>query len=213
MLLFSSVARRAALAVLLLATAAAFCLRAQQSQNPAPPGARIGLMTRHGFAGVVTSVDASQIVMEISEDVSMTVNVTPSTRIVDFGQQATLQDIHVGDAIFASGQVDEQAHTIDAATVELRPAQLARMLEMRRANFGRTWTSGVLTAIGSGSLTVKRMDGQSQTFSVDPDTVYQLRDRPGDSTMLRLGERIDVRLRSSGGQLFAGKVTIAGMTR
>lgn len=206
MFLSMSTGRRAAFAGLLLATLPGFCVRAQQTSNATQPRMRIGVMTRHGFAGVVTSVSGSQIVMEISEDVSMTVNVDPS-------RQATLQDIHAGDAIFASGQVDEQAHTIDAATVELRPAQLARMLEMRRANFGRIWTAGVITAIQAGSMTVKRMDGQSQTFSVDPDTVYQLRDQPGDSTMLRVGERIDVRLRSSGGQLLAVKVTIGGMTR
>jgi Domain of unknown function (DUF5666) len=213
MLFFSSIARRAASSALLLASAPGFWLGAQQAPKPGPPGPRIGVMTRHGLAGVVTAVSASQIVMEIPEDVSMTVNVGPSTRIVDLGQPGALQDIHVGDAIFASGQVDDQARTIDATVVELRPAQAARMLEIFRGNFGRTWTAGVVTAIEPGSITVKRMDGQSQTVGVDADTIYKLRDQPGDSSMLRLGERVNVMLRSSGRQLLARTIGISGLAR
>lgn len=208
--IFSFTARRAALAGLLLATLPALGVTPQAAAPQ--PGMRIGNMTRHGFAGVVTTVNASQIVMEIPEDVSMTVTVTPSTRIVDFGQQATLQDIHVGDAIFASGQVDEQAHTIDATVVQIRPAQAARMLEIFRGNFGKTWTAGVVAAMQPGSVTIKRMDGQSQTIAVDSGTVYKLHGQPSDSTMLRLGERIDIMLRSSPGPQIARTIGIGGMT-
>jgi hypothetical protein len=212
MLTPATIARRVVCAALLLAAAPGFCLPAQQTPNPAP-GQRIGMMTRHGLAGVVTSVSASQIVMDIPENVSMTVNVTPSTRVTDSGQQAALQAIHTGDAIFASGQIDEQARTIDAAAIQIRPAQAARMLEIFHNNFGRTWTAGIVTAIDSGSVTVRRMDGQSQTVGLDPNTVYKLRDQPADSSMLHLGERVNIMLRSSGGAQIARTVGISGIPR
>ena len=189
----------------------AVCAVAQNVNNDAQRPARIGAITRHGLAGIVSSISGSQIVMQIPENVDIIVEISPSTRVTSVGQDAALGAIRVGDAIFASGELKEEARTIQAQVISLQPERAAQMIENRRANFGRAWTAGVITMVRGESITVQRMDGQSQTFAVDQDTVYQLRDQEGSFAMLHPGERITVQLRL--GQSLATHVNIAGMTR
>jgi uncharacterized protein DUF5666 len=193
-------------AVLFCAFAVAFAA-AQETGNPAP---RVGNMTRHGLAGVVTSISGSAILMEIPENVSFTVQAGPSTRIVSAGQPAALSDIHPGDPILANGDIDEQARTIQALTITIQQPLAARMFENLRANFGKTWTAGIVTAVQGNSITVQRRDGQSQTFSVDDGTAWSLHDQPATSAMARVGESIRVQLRP--GASVANQVSIQGMT-
>jgi hypothetical protein len=196
-----------AFAVLFLS---ALCAAAQSDTNPPPPGPHVGDMTRHGLAGVVTSVSGSAIVIEIPENVTFTVHIGPSTRVAGAGQQAAPADIHPGDAIMASGDIDEQARTIQAIALTIQPPFAAQMLENLRASFGKTWTAGVVTAVQGNSITLTRKDGQFQTFSVDQDTVWRLGDQVAVSSLLRAGESIRVQLRPAGP---AAKVTIQGMAR
>ena len=188
--------------VLLLAA----CTLAQTNSGP-----RIGVIHQHGFAGVVSSISGSTIVMEIPENVSFTVQIGPSTRIAGAGQSAAITDLHPGDPIFASGAVDEQARTIAAQEITLQQPLAARMFENQRANFGKTWTAGIVTAIQGNSITVTRRDGQTQTFSVDDATAWRVNDRDGSAAMLHAGERIRAQLRPS--ESAATRVTIQGMTR
>jgi len=185
------------------------CAAAQSDSNPPTP--RIGTMTRHGVAGVVTSLSESTIVMEIPENVSFTVQAGPSTRIVSAGQAAALSDIHPGDPILANGDIDEQARTIQALSITIQPPFAAQMLHTLRASFGKTWTAGIVTAVQGNSITVARRDGQSQTFGVDEATAWRLHDQPGISAMIRVGESIRVQLRP--GATLASQVSIQGMTR
>ena len=194
-----------AVAALLVSTV---CVAAQSDANPQGP--RVGNMTRHGLAGVVTSISGSTIVMEIPENVSFTVQAGPSTRIVSLGQTAGLSDIHPGDPILASGDIDEQARTIQALTITIQQPLAAKMFENLRASFGKTWTAGIVTAVQGNSITVARRDGQSQTFTVDDGTTWRLNDREGSFAMLRVGESIRVQLRP--GASAASQVSIQGMT-
>ena len=84
------------------------------------------------------------------------------------------------------------------------------MFENLRANFGKTWTAGIVTAVQGNSITVARRDGQSQTFTVDDGTTWRLNDREGSFAMLRVGESIRVQLRP--GASAASQVSIQGMT-
>jgi hypothetical protein len=85
------------------------------------------------------------------------------------------------------------------------------MLENRRADFGRTWTAGLITAVQGESITVKRMDGQNQTFTVDQHTVWRFHDQAATSATARVGERITVQLRPEAS--VATQVSIAGMAQ
>jgi hypothetical protein len=195
-----------AVAALLIFTA---CAAAQSDSSPPTP--RIGTMTRHGVAGVVTSLSESTIVMEIPENVSFTVQAGPSTRIVSAGQTAALSDIHPGDPILANGDIDEQARTIQALFITIQPPFAAQMFHTLRASFGKTWTAGIVTAVQGNSITVQRRDGQSQTFTVNDGTAWRLHDQEGTSAMIRVGESIRVQLRP--GATLASQVSIQGMTR
>lgn len=188
----------------------ALCAAAQSDSNKLQLGPRVGVMTRHGLAGIVTSVSDSTIVIEIPENVTFTIHIGPSTRITGAGQQAAPADIHPGNAIMANGDIDEQARTIEALALTIQPPFAAQMLQNLRASFGKTWTAGIVTAVQGNSITVARRDGQSQTFSVDQDTAWRLGDQPVTSALLRAGESVRVQLRLAGP---AAKVTIQGTAR
>lgn len=184
---------------------------AQTTGSAAQPGPRIGPIARRGLAGVVTSITGSTIVMEIPENVSFTIHIGPSTSITSAGQAAVPADIHPGDPILASGQIDDQARTIEALVIAIQAPLAARMFQTLRANFGKTWTAGIVTAVQGNSITVARRDGQSQTFSVDAGTIWRLRDQQGDFSMIRIGESIRAQLRA--GASAASQVNIQGLAR
>lgn len=195
-----------AAAVLFFAVSAA----AQSDPGAAHPTPRIGVMTRHGLAGVVTSISGSALVMEIPENVTFTVHIDPTTRIASAGQAAALTDIHPGDPILANGEVDDQARTIEALAITIQNPLAARMFQTLRAGFGKTWTAGIVTTVQGNSITVARRDGQSQTFGIDEGTAWRLHDQPATSAMIRAGESIRAQLRP--GASLASQVTIQGMT-
>jgi hypothetical protein len=189
----------------------AVCAAAQDGENEAQPAPRIGTMTRHGLAGVVTSISESTIVIEIPENVSFSVHTGPLTRINGAGHAAALSDLHPGDPILANGDIDEQARTIQALFITIQPPFAAQMFHTLRASFGKTWTAGIVTAVQGNSITVQRRDGQSQTFTVNDGTAWRLHDQEGTSAMIRVGESIRVQLRP--GATLASQVSIQGMTR
>ena len=187
----------------------AVCAAAQSDANP--PGPRVGNMTRHGLAGVVTSINASAIAMEIPENVTFTVQIGPSTQFTSAGQSAAATDLHRGDPILVNGDIDEQARTIQAHAITIQNPLAAKMFEHQRADFGKTWTAGIVTAVQGNSITVQRRDGQSQTFAVDDGTTWRLNDQPATSAMIRVGESIRVQLHP--GATLASQVSIQGMIR
>jgi len=200
----------AAIATFLVAALPPVFAAAQDSGNQAQPGPRIGVMTRHGLAGIVTSISGSSVVMEIAENVSFTVQIGVSTHIASrSGESEAATDIQLGDMIFATGEVDDNAHTIQALSVAIQPPAAAQVFNILRTNFGKTWTAGIVTAIQNDSITVQRMDGRAQKFSVDQDTVWRLHDQPAASAMIRVGERVNVQLNPATSQ--ATRVAIAGM--
>jgi hypothetical protein len=181
------------------------------AQDPSA-GQRVGFMTRRGLAGVVTSVDSGPtIVMEVPENVSFTVHTGPTTSIVSPSQPLSIVEIHPGDAILASGDIDEDAHTIQALTITIQNPIAARMLQNLRASFGKTWTAGIVTAIAGSAIALQRLDGQSQTFTVDDSTIWRRGDQPATSALVHTGERIRAQFHSPDSP--AQSVNIQGMVR
>lgn len=160
----------------------------------APPdsGARIGVMTIRGKAGIATQVSPSQISLAIPERVTFTVRILPGTRFTQEGQPVSEGAVQPGSAIFVHGLFDIQARTVDAEVIDLMPQ--SRPLRMRMENYGRTWTSGVITAVRNGSITIQHLDGSFGTLVVNTSSSVLFHGDPALLSDLRRGESVEVGL-------------------
>ena len=190
----------AVLVVLLPAT-----IWSQEEPGTTPTEPRIGVMRMTGMAGIVSSVDPSQIKLTVPEHVIFTVHVGQSTQITEDRQPASLSRIRVPSAVRVHGTFDMEAHTIEAWNIELLDQKALRMLEPRSANFLKTWTS-----VQPDSIVLQRMDGEVQTIQLGADTSYIHNARPVSFAWLRRGERVDVEFSLNHPSL-AGSIRIQGM--
>lgn len=171
--------------------APAVTLAAQNAQTGS--GAAIGVMTVRGKAGIANQVSPSQISMEVPEHVTFTVHILPDTRFTQDGQQVSAGAIQPGSAIFVHGLLDIQARTVKAQTIDVLTE--SRALRMLIENYGRTWTAGVITAVGNASITIQHMDGTVGELAVNTNTSVQFHGQPALLSDLRKGERVNVRLK------------------
>ena len=103
-----------------------------------------------------------------------------------------------------------QAHAVEAQGIEILDTKTLRMLELRSANFLKTWTSGVVTDVQPDSIVLRRMDGEVQTIQVGADTTYSRHAQPAGFASLRKGQRVDVQFWPNQPPL-AGSILIQGM--
>jgi Domain of unknown function (DUF5666) len=165
----------------LAALAAAPALRAQD-QGPGQSDQRGGrgrgrggmfMMGADSAHGAVTAISGNNITIKDEQGQVYTVETGPNTHFRKDREESKISDIHVGDTILAAGNLDEQAKTVGAVfVVVLTPEQAARMKQMR-ADFGKTWTAGKVTAIKDLTVTVERPDKVSQTIAVDENTTFR----------------------------------------
>jgi hypothetical protein len=95
-----------------------------------------------GMAGIVSSVEPSQIELTVPEHVIFTVHIGPSTQITEKGQPASLSRIRVPSAVRVHGRFDLQAHTVDAEGIELLDPKASRLLEIRQCEFPEDLDNG-----------------------------------------------------------------------
>jgi len=167
------------LAFLLTALAVAPRLPAQQpppqEQEPGDGrGPMSGLGPKGGgTAGTVTAITGSEITIKNEQGETYKIATSPNTHFRKEREEARLSDIKVGDTVMAAGNLDDQTKTIGAVFVALMtPEQAARMRQMR-ADFGKTWTVGRITAIHDLTLTIERPDKVAQTIAVDENTAFR----------------------------------------
>jgi hypothetical protein len=196
---------RACLAAVLIFTPAAM-LAAQNAQTGS--GAPIGVMTIRGKAGIATQVSPSQISLEVPEHVTFTVHILPGTRFTQDGQQVSAGAVQPGSAIFVHGLLDIQARTLNAQSIDVLTQ--SRPLRMVIENYGRTWTAGVITAVGNGSITIQHMDGSLGELVVNTNTSVLFHGQPARRSALRKGERVNVRLERNDPSV-AESIRIQGM--
>ena len=175
-------------AVVVLAPAGMLASQVAQPDS----GARIGAMTIRGKAGIATQISSSQISLAIPEHVTFTVRILPGTRFTQEGKSLSESAVQPGSAIFVHGLFDMQARTVDAEVIDLMPE--SRPLRMRIENYGRTWTSGVITAVQNGSITIQHLDGSSGTLVVKTSSSVLFHSDPALLSDLRRGERVEVEL-------------------
>jgi len=155
-------------------------LSAQDQGQPQQRGGRGGGMGGGGMAmmggnnahGKVTAIAGTEITIRDEQGQVYKVETGPNTHIRKDREEAKISDIHVGDTIVAGGNLDEQAKTVGAMFVMVLTPEQAAQMEKMRADFGKTWTAGKITAIKDLSVTVERPDKATQTIVVDENTTF-----------------------------------------
>lgn len=166
----------AALLILLFCTAT---VPAQNDPDQGSPNSRgpgmAGLLGPNGggTAGTVTVISGNEITVKNEQGEIYKIETSPNTHFRKDREEGRLADIKVGETIMAAGNLDDQAKTIGAVFVAiLSPEETARMRQMR-ADFGKTWTMGKITAIHDLTLTLERPDKVSQAITVDENTAFR----------------------------------------
>jgi hypothetical protein len=156
-------------------------LPAQDQGQPQQRGGRGGgmgggggmmMMGGNSAHGKVTAITGTEIAIKDEQGQVYKVQTGPNTRIRKDREEAKISDIHVGDTIVAGGNLDEQAKTVGAMFVMVLTPEQAAQMEKMRADFGKTWTAGKITAIKDLTVTVERPDKATQTIVVDENTTF-----------------------------------------
>jgi Spy/CpxP family protein refolding chaperone len=186
MRIFRSRAAGLALCVSLAALSASPALFAQD-QEPQRGGRGGGMgggmfmMGGNNAHGQVTAVSGNELTIKDEQGQVYKVETGPNTRIRKDRAEAKISDIHVGDTIVAGGNLDDQTKAVGAVFVMVLTPEQAAQMEKMRADFGKTWTAGKITAIKDLTVTVERPDKTSQTITVDENTTFHKGSR-GEAT-------------------------------
>lgn len=168
------------------------------AQDGPPPGQETGGGGRMGglfgsgtpAEGTVTAVSGSEITIRNEQGVVYRIETSPNTHFRKDREEARLSDVHPGDVVVAAGNLDDQAKTVGAVfVIVLNPQQAAQMQKMR-ADFGKTWTAGRITAIKDLTLTIERPDKVTQTITVDENTTFHKRREDITFPEIRVGDRL-----------------------
>jgi hypothetical protein len=166
-----------------------------QDAAPPPPGEMQhgeghGMGMGRGVRGTVTAVAGNQATIKTDEGDVYTVTTGENTHLMKHREAATAADIHVGDMLMVGGQVDAQAKTVGAAFVQIIDAADVQKM---RADLGKTWTAGKITAIDGTKITVDRIDGVSQTIAVDENTSFHKHRDAVTLADFKVGDSINAR--------------------
>jgi hypothetical protein len=175
-------------------------------------GGGMFMMGGNSAHGVITALSGNNITIKDEQGQVYTVETGPNTHFRKDREESKIADIHVGDTILAAGNLDEQAKTVGAVfVVVLTPEQAARMEQMR-AEFGKTWTAGKVTAIKDLTVTLRRPDKVSQTIAVDENTTFRKGGRGSaeDITFpdIKVGDRITARGALQNGSFLATSIAV-----
>lgn len=163
-----------------------------------PPNAR-------GVRGTVTAVNGSTVTIKTDEGETYKVETSVNTRIMKNREPAKIGDVHIGDMLVAGGEVDTKARTVGAVFAAIIDAEQVKQM---RADLGKTWLAGSVTAIQDTNITVKRIDGAMQTFSVDENTSFKKRRESITLADIQPGDTISARGAIKNGTFVAETVNV-----
>lgn len=162
--------------------------------------------------GVVTAVSGNNITIKDEQGQVYTVLTGPNTHFRKDREESKIADIHAGDTIVAAGNLDDQAKTVGAVFVVVLTPEQAAQAQKARAEFGKTWTAGKVTAIKDLTLTLERPDKVSQTIAVDENTTFRKggRGTAEDITFpdIKVGDMVTARGALQGGSFLAATVAV-----
>ncbi|MFZ0662943.1 MAG: DUF5666 domain-containing protein [Acidobacteriaceae bacterium] len=176
-----------------LLVAAVFCLsqgHAQPLAQDQQGGGGMAELQAHSIRGDVTAVSGNDLTVKTEEGQVYTVATGPNTRFRKQRDQIQITGIHPGDMIVAVGDKDPKARTLGAVFVMVIDKE---QYQKMRADFGKTWTAGVVESINGTNIVIKRPDKTTQTIAVDENTSFRKRReditlpdiKPGDNLTAR----------------------------
>jgi hypothetical protein len=120
-------------------------------------------------------------------------------------------DIKVGDVILSAGDIDDSAKSVGAVMIlQLDPESVKQMREMR-ANFGKTWLMGRVTAINETKVTLEsQIDNASHAFTADENTEFRKRRDPITLGDIQVGDMVRVTGAVKSGVFLAANVAVMG---
>lgn len=210
-----------------------------QAEGPEHRGRGMGMgpgmgMGGGGLVGNVTEVASDHYKVKTDSGESYTVFFSVNTRIVKqtgpvrrTGQDEQARprqgemrpqsiplkptDIKVGDPVLALGQIDQSSKSIGALAVILVDAERAKQMREMRANFGKTWLQGRVTAISGTSVTLEsQVDNAAHSFVADENTSFMKRREYSTLTDIQVGDMMHVEGALKGGTFIATQVRNMG---
>ena len=131
-----------------------------------------------GVAGTITAIDAHAITIKTRDGQTAQVALNDKTQYRKDREAATLADFKVGDMVFVRGEKTRD-NAWQAAAVATR-GQGDTPDNFREA-MGKRFIAGEVKSIDGTRLTIQRLDGVTQTISVDENTSFR---KDGESITL-----------------------------
>jgi hypothetical protein len=192
------------LALALSATAVAPAQPGSQDQQG---GWNSGDFEQHSVRGDITAISDTSITIKTDEGETYTIATGPNTRIRKQRDEVKFTELHVGDMIAAVGDKDPKAKTVGAMfVIVIDKEQYAKA----RADFGKTWTTGVVQSIDGTNIVIKRPDNVTQTIAVDENTGFRRHREDITLADIKPGDHIGARGALRNGAFLATEVSIGG---
>lgn len=192
-----------------------------------------GMGMGRGTMGTVTEVAADHFTIKTETGETYTIHFSANTRMLK--QQARARgegagrreegpgggnppeaikptDIKVGDAIAAMGEMDATARSVGAVMVMQLDPERAKQMEEMRANYGKTWMMGKVTAIDGVKVTLMgSLDNAAHIFVADENTTFRKRREPITLADIQVGDMVRVEGAVKGSDFVATAVNAMGM--
>jgi hypothetical protein len=188
------------------------------AQDAAPPqsgqgqgrgqGGGMFMMNGNSAHGSVTAVSGNEITIKDEQGQAWKVETGANTRVMKDREPVKVSDIHTGDMVVAAGNLDDQAKTVGAAFVVVLTADQAARMEKMRAEFGKTWTTGKVTAIKDLTVTVERPDKVTQTIAVDDNTTFHKRNEDITFPDIKVGDTVRANGALQNGNFVAASLSV-----
>jgi len=162
---------------------------------------------QHSVRGDITAIAGSTITVKTDEGDTYSVATGPNTRFRKQQDLIKVTDLHVGDMIAAVGDKDPKAKTVGAMFVVVIDKE---MYAKARADFGKTWTTGVVRSIDGTNIVIKRPDNVTQTVAVDENTSFRRRREDITLADIKPGDNITARGALQNGSFLATMVNLGG---
>lgn len=159
---------------------------AQQGQNQQGQGQQggprgEGRRNGRGVRGTVVSASGANVTLKTEQGETWTVITTDNTRVNLDRQTVKVAELKAGDEVMAMGVPDPDKHELHAMMVMgASAAEVAKM----KANLGKTYIVGRVTAINDTNVTVMRPDKVSQTMALDESTSLRRGGRMPEGAMM-----------------------------
>jgi len=127
-------------------------------------------------------------------------------------EQIKPADIKVGDAVGAMGEVDASGKSVGAVAIVLLDPERAKQMEEMRANYGKTWMMGKVTAIDGVRVTILgSVDNLPLAFVADENTTFRKRRDPITLADIQVGDMVRAEGALKDGAFTATAVNVMGM--